>query len=115
MPRRRQRTRIWPRRSNGYNAGVSGRRLIIGIILMGLILPLIIFLLLGLTTLSQFFTIAASTFLAWGVGDFLATILEQPRLKGRSPQGALREDWERRAGEEPPTPSRSSSAATDRS
>jgi hypothetical protein len=63
---------------------------------MGVLLPLVIFLLLGLTTFSQLFTIAASTFLAWGVGDLLATILEKPRLKGRTPGGAFREDWERR-------------------
>jgi len=78
---------------------VSGRRLIIGIVLMGIILPVVIFLLLGLKTVSQFLTIAASTFLTWGVADLLATILEKPRLKGRTPSAALREDWERRSGE----------------
>jgi len=100
---------------------VSGRRLIIGIVLMGIILPIVIFVLLGLTTISQFLTIAACTFLAWGVGDFLALILERPRLQGRTPGAALREDWERRSGEEARpsgediTSSRSSSTATDRS
>ena len=78
---------------------MSGRRLIIGIVLMGIILPVVIFLLLGLKTVSQFLTIAASTFLTWGVADLLATILEKPRLKGRTPSAALREDWERRSGE----------------
>ena len=66
---------------------------------MGIILPVVIFLLLGLKTVSQFLTIAASTFLTWGVADLLATILEKPRLKGRTPSAALREDWERRSGE----------------
>ena len=84
---------------------MSGRRLIIGIILMGIILPTVIFLLLGLHTASQFLTIAASTFLAWGVGDLLAMILEKPRLKGRTAGAALRDA----------TSSRSSSEATDRS
>jgi len=78
---------------------VSGRRLIIGAIGMGIILPLALFLLLGLQTPSQFFTIAASSFLAWGVADLLASILEKPRLTNRTPGGAIREDWERRAGE----------------
>ncbi len=64
---------------------------------MGVILPLALFLLLGLQTPSQLFTIAASTFLAWGVADLLASILEKPRLKNRTPGGAIREDWERRA------------------
>jgi hypothetical protein len=75
---------------------VSGRRLIIGAIGMGVILPVALFLLLGLHTLSQLFTIAASTFLAWGTSDLLASILEKPRLTNRTPGGAIREDWERR-------------------
>lgn len=87
---------------------MSGSRLIIGIILMGIILPVILFLLLGLSTFSQLFTIAASTFLAWGVGDLLAMILEKPRLKDRTPQGVFRQDWQRRSGDET-TSSRSSS------
>ena len=78
---------------------MSGRRLIIGAIGMGIILPLALFLLLGLQTPSQFLTIAASSFLAWGVADLLASILEKPRLTNRTPGGAIREDWERRAGE----------------
>ena len=67
---------------------------------MGILLPIIIFLLLGLNTISQFLTIAASTFLAWGVGDLFATILEKPRLKDRTPRGAFREDWDRRSASE---------------
>lgn len=64
---------------------------------MGIAVPVMVFLLLGLHTVSQLFTIAASTFLAWGVCDVLASILERPRLSGRSPGKALREDWERRS------------------
>jgi hypothetical protein len=64
---------------------------------MGIAVPLMLFFLLDLQTLPQLFTIAASTFLAWGIGDLLASILERPRLKDRSPGRALREDWERRA------------------
>jgi len=66
---------------------------------MGIILPIALFLLLSLQTPSQFFTIAASSFLAWGVADLLASILEKPRLTNRTPGGAISEDWERRAGE----------------
>jgi len=73
--------------------------LIIGIVVMGIALPLVLFLLLGLQTWQQFLTIAASTFLTWGVADLLASILERPRLKDRSPGHAFREDWERRQGE----------------
>jgi len=70
---------------------VSGRRLIIGVIVMGVVLPVALFLLLGLHTASQLFTIAASCFLAWGAADLLASILERPRLNNRTPRGAFRE------------------------
>ncbi len=66
---------------------------------MAVAVPVTIFLLLGLHTFSQLFTIAAVTFLSWGVADILASILERPRLKGRSPGAALREDLERRSKE----------------
>ncbi len=78
---------------------MSGIRLVVGLIVMGIAVPLIIFLLLDLQTPGQFFTIAASTFLSWGVADLLATILERPRLRDRSPGQALREDWDRRSKE----------------
>lgn len=71
----------------------------IGGIVMGIVLPVVLFFLLRMATVSQFFTIAASTFLAWGVADLLARILEKPRLRGRTPQGAIQEDWERRKPE----------------
>jgi len=93
---------------------VSGPRLIIGIIVMGVAVPLVIFFLLDLKTQAQLFGIAATTFLAWGVADLFASILEKPRLKDRSPGRAIREDLQRRQSDEA-TASRSSSAATDRS
>ena len=66
---------------------------------MGIAVPVILFLLLGLHLVSQLLTIAAVTFLAWGVCDLLSTILERPRLQDRSPGKALKEDWERRSTE----------------
>jgi hypothetical protein len=65
---------------------------------MGLIVPITLFLLLHLS-LTDAFTVFATTFLAWGVADLLSTILEKPRLRDRSPGKALREDWERRSKE----------------
>jgi len=79
---------------------MTGPRLIVGVIVMGIGVPLTIFFLLDLHTPSQFFTVAATTFLAWGVADFLSSILERPRLENRSPGLALKEDLERRRGEE---------------
>lgn len=78
---------------------MSGPRLIVGIIVMGIGVPATVFFLLGLKTGGQFFAVAATTFLAWGLADLFATILEKPRLKDRSPGRALREDLERRRGE----------------
>jgi hypothetical protein len=75
---------------------VTGVRLLIGGILMGVALPIVLFFLLGLSTPAQLFTVAASTFLAWGAADLLSRILEKPRLRGRTPGGAIKEDWERR-------------------
>jgi hypothetical protein len=70
---------------------------VIGAIVMGVLLPVALFFLLGLQTISQLLTIAASTFLTWGVADLLANILERPRLQGRTPGRAIREDIQRRA------------------
>jgi hypothetical protein len=70
---------------------------VIGTIVMGILLPIALFFLLGLHTISQLLTIAGSTFLTWGVADLLANILERPRLQGRTPGAAIREDIQRRA------------------
>ena len=78
---------------------MTGLRLLVGVIVMAIAVPLMLFFLLGLHHLSEFFTIAASTFLAWGVADNLANILAKPRLSDRSPGKALKEDWERRSKE----------------
>lgn len=82
------------------NSLVSGPRLIIGIVVMAVAVPLVIFFLLDLKTPTQLLTIAATTFLAWGVADLFASVLERPRLKDRTPGRALREDLERRQTEE---------------
>lgn len=58
-----------------------------GMIVMGIAIPVMLFFLLGLHTLSQLLTIAAVTFIAWGVCDVLSTILERPRLKIARPDG----------------------------
>ena len=66
---------------------------------MGIAIPITLFFLLELNSISQFLTIAAVTFVSWGLSDLLSTILERPRLKHRSPGQAIRQDWERRANE----------------
>lgn len=66
---------------------------------MGVALPVTLFFLLGLETASELFTIAATTFLSWGVADLLAGVLERPRLRDRSARQAMTEEWERRVKE----------------
>ncbi len=66
---------------------------------MGIGVPITLFMLLRLTTFSNLFTIAAVSFISWGVADLLASILERPRLKDRSPRGALRDEIEQRPKE----------------
>ena len=78
---------------------MTGIRLVVGVIVMGIAIPITLFLLLDLHTVSQLLTIAAVTLFSWGVADLLASILEKPRLKDRSPGRAIREDWERRSKE----------------
>ena len=78
---------------------MSGTRLAVGVIVMGIAVPLALFRLLDLESIPQLLTIAAMTFLSWCVADVLATILSKPRLQNRSPGAALREDLERRAKE----------------
>lgn len=78
---------------------MSRVRLIVGVIVMGVAVPATLFFLLRLDTVSQFLTVAAVTFLTWGVADLLASILEKPRLQDRSPGDAIRQDWERRSKE----------------
>ena len=78
---------------------MSGVRFIIGFITMGVIVPITLFFLLDLKTPAQIFTVAATTFLAWGAADLLAQILGRPRLKDRSPTHAFREDLDRRSND----------------
>ena len=70
---------------------MTGLRLLIGVIVMGIAVPVTLFLLLRLSSWSQLFTICALTFSAWGVADLLATLLEKPRLHGKSPGKAIKE------------------------
>ena len=78
---------------------MSGPRLVVGVVVMGVIVPVVLFVLLGLTKTTQFFTIAACTLLAWSAADLLAAILDRPRLKDRSARQALKHDWQNRPEE----------------
>lgn len=70
---------------------MSGRRLLIGALVMGIAVPAILFFFLELARFSELFTVSATCFLAWGIADFAADVLARPRLQNRSPGTALRE------------------------
>ncbi|MGA7617402.1 MAG: hypothetical protein WBX15_19730 [Thermoanaerobaculia bacterium] len=78
---------------------MSGLRLVVGFVVMGIAVPIALFYLLALHTLSELFTLAATTFLGWGVAELAGTILSRTRLADRSPSGALRQ-WEVQQDEE---------------
>jgi len=69
---------------------MTGPRLIVGVIVMGVFLPLILFFLLDLRTLTEMFILSMSCFLTWGVADLVTSIISRPRLLDRSPSDALK-------------------------
>lgn len=73
---------------------MSGRKLALSVMVMGLFVPLILGYFLQLETIGQFFTVAGTCIIGWAITDLTATILARPRLKNRSPGDAIR-DWER--------------------
>jgi hypothetical protein len=74
---------------------MRGPKLVTGLLVMGIAVPLILFYLLNLENPRQLVTIAIVTFFSWGIADVCSEILIRPRLSGRSPKDALR-DWEQR-------------------
>lgn len=54
------------------------------------IVPAILFYFLKLSEFWQWFTIAATCLMAWGMADFTATLLVRPRLTDRPPTHAIR-------------------------
>ena len=78
---------------------MTGPKLITGIIVMGIAVPLLLFYLLQLQTIGQLLTTSAITFFAWGVADLTTEILIRPRLRDRDPRSALH-DWEQQKKEE---------------
>lgn len=79
---------------------MSGPRLLIGLVVMGICVPGALFVLLPLQTSNQFFAVSAICFLCWGVADVLANILSRPRIENYTPGRALRE-WESSKKEKP--------------
>ncbi len=62
---------------------MTGVRLVAGILVMGIAVPLLLFYLLDLQTINQLLTLSAVCFFAWGIADLMAAILERPRLKDK--------------------------------
>ncbi|MGH9459241.1 MAG: hypothetical protein ACRD2J_16520 [Thermoanaerobaculia bacterium] len=70
---------------------MHGKRLVVGLVVMGIVVPAILFFFLRLGSFGELFTVAATCFLAWGIADFTADILARPRLANRTPGSAFRE------------------------
>lgn len=69
---------------------MTGRRLLIGVMTMAGFVPAILFYFLELSEPWQYFAIASTCTLAWGIADFAATLLARPRLQDRPPSHAIR-------------------------
>lgn len=80
---------------------MSGQKLAVGVLVMGVLVPLIVGYFLQLHTLGQFFTVAVTCVIGWAISDLTGTILARPRLQNRSPGDAIR-DWERSEGDSAP-------------
>lgn len=61
---------------------------------MGVVLPLVLFRLLHLSSTGDLAIIAVTLFFGWAIVDVLASILARPRLTDRHAADALQE-WER--------------------
>jgi hypothetical protein len=70
---------------------MTGWRLVIGVVVMGIAVPAILFYFLPLTEWTELFTISVTCLLGWGVGWVASDILGRPRLENRTPGGALRD------------------------
>lgn len=60
---------------------------------MGIGVPATLFFLLSLESVSDYLTIAATCFFAWGIADLAANVIARPRLQERTATQAIRE-WE---------------------
>lgn len=70
---------------------------------MGVIVPVLLFVLLDLSRPIDLFTLAMTCFVGWGVADLIATILSRSRLEDRTARDAL-EQWERNRSSSDETP-----------
>lgn len=73
---------------------MTGTRLVTGTIAMGVVVPVLLFVLLDLSRPLELFILAMTCFVGWGIADLIATILSRKRLTDRSARDAL-ETWER--------------------
>lgn len=72
---------------------MTGRRLVIGLVTMGIAVPLVILYFLEQVSASGWLAIAATSFIGWCLAELLSNILARPRLENRSPASAIRE-WD---------------------
>lgn len=66
---------------------------------MGVIVPVLLFVLLDLEGPGALGVLAVTCFAGWGVTDVVATVLARERIAGRSARGVV-DNWEKRRAEE---------------
>lgn len=78
---------------------MTGTRLLTGTITMGVVVPVLLFVLLDLSRPIELFTLSMTCFIGWGFADVVAMILSHKRLEDRNAKDVL-EQWERQKSEE---------------
>ena len=73
---------------------MTGTRLVTGAIALGVVVPVLLFILLDLSTPLQFFILSMTCFVGWAITDLIATILSRKKLDDRRARDVL-EQWER--------------------
>lgn len=70
---------------------MTGVRLWIGFLTMGIAVPLVVLFFLRNLTLSGYATVAIPAFFGWCIADFVANILSRPKIANRKPSDVIRE------------------------
>lgn len=72
---------------------MTGARLIIGLVTMGIAVPLVTLFFIQTYSLGAWLAVAIPSFFGWCIAEFMANVLARPRLDDCSPGKAIR-DWQ---------------------
>ena len=85
----------------GYPVIVTGARLIIGLVTMGIAVPLVTLFFIEAYSFGSWLAVAIPSFFGWCLAEFTANVLARPRLDDCSPGKAIRE-WQPAGDPQPP-------------